>query len=65
VKTLEEGAKYIYHGLTLEQKEQLADKYFEQIESAFANLHRDYAETLLLKLTPVFLAREKDLECYK
>ena len=58
VKTLEEGAKYIYHGLTFAQKEILADQFFEQIENAFANLHRDYAEKLLLSLTPVFLARQ-------
>ena len=58
VKSLEEGAKYIYHGLDLEQKEKLADMYFAQIEKAFAELHRDYAEMLLMKLTPAFLARE-------
>ena len=65
VKTLEEGAKYIYNGLDQSQKEHLADLYFAQIEKAFAELHRDYAEMLLMKLTPAFLGREKDLEFYR
>lgn len=61
VKTLEEGAKYIYLGLSQDQKEKLADVFFNRIEKAFEELHRDYAQMLLMKLTPVFLARDKDL----
>ena len=65
VKGLEEAGKYLYHGLTVEQKGELADGYMAGIEEVFKTLHRDYAQMVFNKLTPSFLGREKDIDTYK
>lgn len=65
VKTLEEAGKWIYNGLSLTQQEHLAELYFDYLETVFKTLHRDYAETVLVKLSPVFLGRAKDLTSFQ
>lgn len=65
VKSMEEAGKYINVGLSQEQKEELADLFYAEIEKVFATKHRDYAEMVLVKLSPASLARDKDLEAYQ
>ena len=65
VKGLEEAGKYLYHGLTPEQKGELADTFMKEIEEVFKTLHRDYSQMVFNKLSPSFLGREKDIKTYK
>ena len=60
-KSVIEGGKYIYTGCTLEQKENLANLFFENIETVFKDLHRDYAQAVFDTLSPSFLGRALDL----
>lgn len=59
---MEEASNYIYCGLTRAQKIELAEMFFSDIEKVFLDLHRDYAQVVLLKLSPAFLGRKQDLE---
>jgi len=65
VKTLEEAGKWIYNSLSLTQQEHLAELYFDYLENVFKTLHRDYAEMVLTRLSPVFLGRTKDLTSFQ
>ena len=64
-KTVIEGGKYIYSGCTQEQKENLASLFFENIETVFKDLHRDYAQAVFDVLSPSFLGRSLDLTALK
>jgi hypothetical protein len=61
VKQIIEAGQYIYSGLTTEQKETLATKFYAKIEEIFVTKHRDYAEAVFTSICPSFLARDLDV----
>lgn len=65
VKGLEASVKHFYNFSDLQQCEEIANHFYESIESVFSTHHRDYALTFFSYLSPTFLGREKDLKSLK
>ena len=61
MKSVIEAGQYIYCGLTKEQKETLAAKFYSKIEEIFETKHRDYAEAVFTSVNPSSLGREIDI----
>ena len=49
----------------MQQKEELAKLYYQDIERVFKELHRDYAEQVFRSLSPAFLGRPYDEQQYR
>lgn len=61
-KHLAASAAHFYSKTDDELNYKFADKFCDQIESVFANTHRDYSNAFFVHLCPSFLSRESDLD---
>ena len=61
VKGLEASSKYLYDYNNVELCQEIADHFYDSVESVFAAHHRDYSRTFFTYLSPTFLGRQSDL----